>query len=204
MSNTVSVIDTISGKQLDDLKVGLFPNSIALNPANKILYISNEGNHTISVINSTTNKDMNPIEIDDVGIGIDVNPKTNIVYVANKESKTISTINGYANNIESAILFHVYPKDAGYIECNRRIPLDSYQMILKVTQCKVVANKGFLFKALGRKCLRQIILVAFQRTRQFFMHFRQLYLVAPRIVVKIHLTLLAMTHIRVIFILFHL
>jgi YVTN family beta-propeller protein len=56
-ANTVSVVDTLSNEELYEIKVGLFPNSIAFNPVNKMLYVSNTGNNTVSLLDSTIEKE---------------------------------------------------------------------------------------------------------------------------------------------------
>ena len=156
-SNTVSVIDTMSNEPLYEIGVGLFPYSIAFNPINKMIYVSNTGTNTVSLINSTIKKELinstigvSEIPIDSIAYDVAVNPKTNMVYLANSESQTISTMN--VNKLVSAIIFHVYPSDAGYIVCNKnKVPVNSYHRIMIDTQCKAIANSGFVFSSWSDK-----------------------------------------------------
>ena len=87
-SDTISVIDTDTNtNRHKEIKVGLFPNSIAFNPVTKRLDVSSTGNNTVTVINSTSDTVLNNTETDSAPYDVAVNPKTNIVYVANQELK---------------------------------------------------------------------------------------------------------------------
>ena len=149
-STNITVIDTITNKEIDSIPGGLFPTSLAFNPINKKLYVTNTGNNAILIVNTKNNhhsiNSSNEVATDSVPLDIAVNPKTGMVYVANHDSKSISTINGNTDKLVSGITFHINPPEAGYIECNGKTMLkDTYIHLYYGTLCKAIANTGFVF-----------------------------------------------------------
>ena len=61
--NTVSVIDTVVGKVVSTIPVGLGPHGMRITPDGQWLYVSNDGTSTLSVIDTTTNSVARTIEI---------------------------------------------------------------------------------------------------------------------------------------------
>lgn len=153
-SNTVSVIDTASERELFNVTVGLFPQSIAFDPSNKKLYVSNTGNSSFSIVDVMTDKQeivnstVKEIPIDGISYDVAVNPYTNRVYLAHFETKTLSTVDGAANKLVSALTFRIDPPNAGRIECNgNEMPENSYQRIAVGTKCRAIANPGYAFSS---------------------------------------------------------
>jgi YVTN family beta-propeller protein len=106
-SNTVSVIDTRSNKQINPILVGELPTGIAYNPKNNYIYLTNSGSNTVSVINANSNKQFASIALQDAlrPIALAYNSDNGYIYVVNEESSTISVINGTSNKqIETIIL----------------------------------------------------------------------------------------------------
>jgi YVTN family beta-propeller protein len=106
-SNTVSVINTVTGKRIDanpswfsqDISVGTAPTALALSPDGARLYVANSGSGTVSVINTTgyTRVDANPSTTSkDITVG--TAPSALAVgadgrlYVANKGSDSVSVV----------------------------------------------------------------------------------------------------------------
>jgi YVTN family beta-propeller protein len=151
--NNVSVIDTNSNHVVDNITVGLFPSSVAFNEKEKKLYVATgEGN--VSIID-TGNTDKNSqgkykisknVKVDSIPYDIAINPNTNTVYLANYESKTISSINGITDNRTTAVLFNIFPANAGKIECNKiNQNLSTYIKLAVGIKCNILAEKGFAY-----------------------------------------------------------
>ena len=106
-SNTVSVINTTTGKRIDanpswfsqDISVGTAPSALALSPDGTRLYVANSGSGTVSVINTVGYKriDANPSTTSkDITVGTTPSALTvgadGRIYVANKGSNSVSVI----------------------------------------------------------------------------------------------------------------
>jgi YVTN family beta-propeller protein len=152
-NDTVSVIDTSSNKQVDEIQVGLFPTSIAFDPNDKKLYIANTGNNTVSVIDTSNETDPRQVSIDSIPYDVAVNPNTDIVYFANPESRTVSTLDSNTDLPVSAVVFRINPPGAGHIECKKddknwtNFSVNRYQRIVVGTECKAISNSGFKFSS---------------------------------------------------------
>ncbi|MBE1547137.1 YVTN family beta-propeller protein/VCBS repeat-containing protein [Mycobacterium sp. OAS707] len=108
-SNTVSVINTITGQRIDanssyfskDISVSSSPSALALSADGKRLYVANTGSGTVSVIDTATYKriDTNPSAWGTQSISVGSSPSALAVgsdgrlYVANRGSNTVSVIN---------------------------------------------------------------------------------------------------------------
>jgi len=51
----VSVIDGATNKDIKTVGVGIFPDAIAVDSANGLIYVANAGSNTLSVIDGATN-----------------------------------------------------------------------------------------------------------------------------------------------------
>ncbi|SEB09262.1 MULTISPECIES: SMP-30/gluconolactonase/LRE family protein [unclassified Mycobacterium] len=106
-SNTVSVINTTTGKRIDanpswfsqDISVGTAPTALALSPDGTRLYVANSGSGTVSVINTVGYKriDADPsTSSKDITVGTAPSALTvggdGRLYVANKGSGTVSVV----------------------------------------------------------------------------------------------------------------
>jgi YVTN family beta-propeller protein len=110
-SHTVSVIDALSDKVIDNITVDKGPVGIAVNPSTNIIYVTNYASNTVSVINGANNKVIANITVGKGPVGIAVNPMTNKIYLTNIDSSTVSVINGVTNKVASTIA--VNPSLAG-------------------------------------------------------------------------------------------
>ena len=116
-SNTVSVINTLTGKRIDanpswfsqDISVGAAPSALALSPDGTRLYVANSSG-TVSVINTTGYKriDANPsTSSKDITVG--ATPSALAVggdgrlYVANKGSNTVSVVDPTTYGVTNTI-----------------------------------------------------------------------------------------------------
>jgi YVTN family beta-propeller protein len=95
LSNTVSVVNTLENKKIDDIEVGLGPTALSFDSQEERLYVANCDDNTVSVVNTLENK-----KIDDIEVGeghcpwsIASDPKLDILYVANSISQTVSIFN---------------------------------------------------------------------------------------------------------------
>jgi YVTN family beta-propeller protein len=62
-SNTVSVINGITEKVTDTIRVGSFPYGVAVNPFNDRIYVTNRGSNAVTVIDSPTNTKLSDISV---------------------------------------------------------------------------------------------------------------------------------------------
>jgi len=147
-TNTVSVLDTVSDKWIPAIiRVGLFPDSMALDPKNGKIYVGNTGENKVSIIDTSTYHSKN-ITTDSIPYDVAVNPEVNRIYLANYDSRTISTIDGNSDRLVSAVTFHISPPGAGHIECNQKeVSEDRYVRMNVGSQCKPIANPGFIYKS---------------------------------------------------------
>ncbi len=90
-----SVIKTID--------VGRGANSIAFNPANNDIYVTNQGSNTVSIIDSSSNAVVGTVSVGASPRGIAFNPSNNDMYVVNFVSRTVSVIDSSANKVVDTI-----------------------------------------------------------------------------------------------------
>ncbi|OBJ45274.1 hypothetical protein A5630_14125 [Mycolicibacterium mucogenicum] len=117
-SNTVSVINTTTGKRIDanpswfsqDISVGTAPTALALSPDGTRLYVANSGSGTVSVINTVGYKriDANPsTSSKDITVGTAPSALTvggdGRLYVANKGSGTVSVVDPTTYSVTDTI-----------------------------------------------------------------------------------------------------
>jgi YVTN family beta-propeller protein len=102
-SNTVSVINGITEKVTDTIRVGSFPYGVAVNPFNDRIYVTNRGSNAVTVIDSPTNTKLSDISVGNSPVGIAVNPSSNWIYVTNINSGTVSVIDGITNKVTDTI-----------------------------------------------------------------------------------------------------
>jgi YVTN family beta-propeller protein len=82
-----------------DIKVGMGPAGVAVNPSTNMIYVANTFSNSTSVIDGKTSAVVKTIR---VGIGpeaVAVDALRNVVYVTNEDSKTVSVIDGKTNNV---------------------------------------------------------------------------------------------------------
>ncbi len=155
-TDTVSVVDLSSNKQIQEVKVGLFPASLAFNPTDEKIYVSNTGgNHSVSVIDSriedgTVNSTVGSISVDSNPSDVSVDPVTNMIYLATFDAQTISTVNSTLNKTVSAVTFYTNPPNSGQIECEeeekrKEIPENTYVRLVTNATCYANPDQGFIF-----------------------------------------------------------
>ncbi|PQD99695.1 hypothetical protein CYL16_16305 [Mycobacterium sp. EPG1] len=115
-SNTVSVINTTSGRKIDanprsifstNISVGTSPGALALSPGGTRLYVANTGRGTVSVINTDTwaRVDANrsifsrDIEVGASPSAMALSADGARLYVANRGDNTVSVINTGTNTV---------------------------------------------------------------------------------------------------------
>jgi YVTN family beta-propeller protein len=137
------------GSVYTDITVGDYPESIAVNPNNDLVYVTNEESDTVSVIDGITNEVLpTNITVGDSPSGIAVNPNNNLVYVANFESDTVSVIDSKTDDIVVRASFNIKPVDSGQIICNdKKIPTNEYNTIKFDSVCETIPNSGFAFSS---------------------------------------------------------
>jgi YVTN family beta-propeller protein len=98
-SNTVSIINTVNDRVVDNVTVGNSPYGLAVNHFENTIYVANFRSNTVSVVDGSTNTVVDTIKVDTNPLEVVVNPDTNMIYVANYGSNTVSVIDGFTNRI---------------------------------------------------------------------------------------------------------
>ncbi len=95
-SNTVSVLNATSYKNIANLSVGTNPSALAYDSVNKLLYVADSGSNNVDIINTSTDAVISTIAVGTDPVAIAYGEIGHFVYVANYNSNTISVINGTA------------------------------------------------------------------------------------------------------------
>ena len=101
-SNTVSVIDGVTGSIINTISTGANPNGVAVNPNTNKIYVTNLSSNTVSVIDGVTNNVIATVPVGQNPYGIAVNPVTNKIYAASI-SGGLDVIDGNTNSVVSTI-----------------------------------------------------------------------------------------------------
>jgi YVTN family beta-propeller protein len=99
----VPVIDPKTLTIKRNIKVGIIPIAIDVNPVTKHLYVGNYGSSTISVIDSLTKTVVSSISVYKP-VDLAVNSKTNRIYSVSGDPGRISVIDGAINKVISTII----------------------------------------------------------------------------------------------------
>jgi len=92
-SDSVSAIDTATGKVGEPIEVGNGPGGIAISPDGTRAYVANFESDSVSAIDAATNETVGePIEVGNGPRGVAVAPDGERVYVANEISGNVSVI----------------------------------------------------------------------------------------------------------------
>ena len=81
------------------IKVGKFPNSIAIDPGTKKVYVTNSYSNTVSVIDGKTGTVGKTIPVGNHPTDIAIDPDTKKVYVTNSDSNITSVIDGNRDTV---------------------------------------------------------------------------------------------------------
>jgi YVTN family beta-propeller protein len=92
--NIVYIVDTNTGKILNETKVGKIPIDVYVDSKLNKVYVANQEDNTVSVINGTNYDILENITIGKSPSSMVFNPNDNKIYVANKGDNTVSVING--------------------------------------------------------------------------------------------------------------
>jgi YVTN family beta-propeller protein len=101
--DTVSVLNGSDGSLVTKVNVGLYPDGVAYDARNGLIYVSNGGSDTVSVISGLNNTVVKTVTVRSIPYGIAYDPANGYVYVSNYGNDTISVIDG-ASNSEIAVL----------------------------------------------------------------------------------------------------
>jgi YVTN family beta-propeller protein len=97
-SESVSVIDTVSGAVVTTITVGLHPRGVAITPDGTRAYVANEGSNSVSVIDTASNETVGlPITVGVEPLGVAITPDGTRAYVANWSPGSVSVIDTASN-----------------------------------------------------------------------------------------------------------
>jgi YVTN family beta-propeller protein len=109
-SNDVSVINTATDTVIATIRVGKFPQGVAVGPDGKA-YVANESSDTVSVIETATNTVIATIHVGIEPVGVAVSSDGSTVYVTDFgfRSKSVSVINTANNKVTATIPVGIGP-----------------------------------------------------------------------------------------------
>ena len=91
-SGILSVIDTATDNVTATVPVGIWPYTVAVNPAGTKAYVVNAGSRTVSVIDTTINKVTATVNVGNYPWEVAINPAGTKAYVTNYWSHTVSVM----------------------------------------------------------------------------------------------------------------
>lgn len=91
-SDSLMVLDPLSGTILAEIAVGNQPNDVCLSPDGKFAYVSNRASDTISVVDTQSYAVICDIAVGDEPHGMTTNTEGSILYVANASTNDISVV----------------------------------------------------------------------------------------------------------------
>jgi YVTN family beta-propeller protein len=102
-SDTVTPINTATGKAGKPITVGKAPDAIAITPSSKTAYVVNSGSDTVTPINTATGKIGEPIVVGKTPTHIAITANGKTAYVVNSGSDTVTPIYTATNRAGKAI-----------------------------------------------------------------------------------------------------
>jgi YVTN family beta-propeller protein len=107
--DTVSVIDGATDRVLATVRVGRYPNGIAVNSKTNTIYVANLTSGSLSIINGTTLK-ASTLWLGSSPAKVAVNPSTNRVYVTlEAQNGSLDVIDGRRRKLIASIPLPPYP-----------------------------------------------------------------------------------------------
>jgi YVTN family beta-propeller protein len=101
--DSICVMNFKTNKEVGSpIPVGKAPNTIALNPSNTRIYVTNTQSHDVSVIDTTNNSTVATIKVGMHPFGAEITPDGSKLYVAS-QSGTVSVINTSNNSVVKTI-----------------------------------------------------------------------------------------------------
>ena len=95
-SNTVSVVDLTTNKEITKVTVGLQPSGLAVSPDGTRLYALNKFGDKLTVINTANNQVLGSTEVGNSPRYVVVSPNGQQIYVTNYGSGTVTVLNATA------------------------------------------------------------------------------------------------------------
>jgi YVTN family beta-propeller protein/parallel beta-helix repeat protein len=103
LTNTVSVIDTITNTLVYTVKVGYEPFGVAVSPDSTRAYVANSRSSTVSIIDTATNTVTGTVTVGNYPRGVAISPDGSKVYVTNERSGTVSVIDTASNAVVATV-----------------------------------------------------------------------------------------------------
>jgi YVTN family beta-propeller protein len=115
ISNTVTIINTITNNVIATVDVGESPAGIAVNPDGTYVYVTNVISNTVTIINTVTNTVIATVDVGKYPSRIEA--VGTYVYVTNIISNTVTIINTITNNVIATVPGGSVPTPAGKCIC---------------------------------------------------------------------------------------
>jgi YVTN family beta-propeller protein len=157
--NSVSVIDTATGKLIKNVPVGEGPSGVAVFPRGHYAFVTNSYGNSVSVINSANLQVVGAVPVGAHPDGVAVDPKGEFAYVANSGGNTVTVIDVHTQKVVRSVVVgrapqkvaidpdgrHAYVTNFGdntvsVIELPNQVGVDLYNALLRVNTIAVGFN----------------------------------------------------------------
>jgi YVTN family beta-propeller protein len=149
--NSVSVVDTATGKVIKTVAVGVNPTAVTVFPRDHYAFTTDYYGNTLSVINTATLKLVGTVPVGVHPDGVAIDPKGEFAYVTNSGSNSVSVIDVHTQKLIRTILVgrapqkiaidrdgrHAYVTNFGdnnvsVINLPNQVGVNLYNMLMKV------------------------------------------------------------------------
>src|SRR5215207_5176180 len=110
----IMVIDTSNGSIKKSIEVGTDPEQLAVDPRQRLLYVSNEDNGTATVTDAETGETINIFITGIEPEGVAISPDGRWVYVMAETSSTVTVIDTQKERVVKTFLVGTRPRDAAF------------------------------------------------------------------------------------------
>ena len=148
--NSVSVIDTASGKVAREIRVGRGPTGVGVSPDGKWVYVANTWDHSVSVIDASAGKTAASVRVGFEPTGLVVSPDGKRVYTANYISNDVSVIDAAARKQIARIPVGRAPTYMAITPDGRKLVVNNSLSHQPATDPKLTAHVSIIDTALGK------------------------------------------------------
>ena len=103
VSGTVTAIQVATGTAGTPVKVGRYPQAIAVTPDGKTVYVANVGSATVTPIRTATMTALTPIKVGNDPSALAITPDGATLYVTNTASNTVTAIRTATDTVVKTI-----------------------------------------------------------------------------------------------------
>ena len=112
-SNTVTLVDTLSGAVIAEVPVGIDPRSVAVSLTGEQAFVANQGSDSLSVIDITAHVVAETISVGHQPVGVAVSPAGDLVALAERGDDTVRLL--VTTSLETVALLPVADRPYGLV-----------------------------------------------------------------------------------------